>query len=89
VLVGTLRNVARTHGQDVHLVVTAEHVTLTVTDDGVGMLPETGRRGLKNIDERARGMGGTLDVGPGPHGGTRLVWRVPLPALDAAHGASP
>ncbi|WP_328392539.1 GAF domain-containing protein [Streptomyces sp. NBC_00390] len=86
VLVEALSNVAR-HARaaavDVHLVVTAEQLTLTVTDDGVGIPPGAGRSGLKNINERARAMGGTLDVGPGPRGGTQLVWRVPLPAPDS------
>jgi signal transduction histidine kinase len=53
-------------------------LVVTVTDDGVG-LPTGGRRsGLANLDERAAALGGSFDAGRLPHGGTRLVWRVPL-----------
>ncbi|GAA2837205.1 GAF domain-containing protein [Nonomuraea rubra] len=55
-----------------------ERLTLVVTDNGVGV-GEAGRRsGLRNIEERARGLGGTahLDVPDG--GGTCLRWQVPL-----------
>ncbi|WP_059006465.1 sensor histidine kinase [Streptomyces specialis] len=51
---------------------------LAVVDDGTGV-PEGGRRsGLRNLAERAQGLGGSLTTGPGPSGGTRLEWRVPL-----------
>ncbi|WP_438268016.1 GAF domain-containing protein [Kitasatospora purpeofusca] len=54
-------------------------LTLTVTDDGVG-LPEGGRRsGLTNLAERATALGGTFTADRRPGGGTELVWRVPLP----------
>ncbi|MFX4291909.1 GAF domain-containing protein [Streptomyces bohaiensis] len=55
-------------------------VRLTVADDGVG-LPEGEERrsGLRNIGQRARSLGGTVDFGPGPHGrGTTVVWEVPI-----------
>ncbi|MFF3110951.1 GAF domain-containing protein [Kitasatospora sp. NPDC057904] len=55
-------------------------LTLTVTDDGVG-LPEGGRRsGLANLADRASALGGTFTARTRPEGGTELVWRVPLPA---------
>ncbi|MEU5383005.1 GAF domain-containing sensor histidine kinase [Kitasatospora cineracea] len=54
------------------------HVALTVQDDGVG-IPAQGRRsGLRNLDERARALGGTLAVTNPPTGGTVLNWTVPL-----------
>jgi signal transduction histidine kinase len=56
---------------------------LEVTDDGVGM-PE-GRRagvGLSSMRERAEELGGTCDVDPNPHGGTRVLARVPLPISE-------
>jgi signal transduction histidine kinase len=56
---------------------------LEVTDDGVGM-PE-GRRagvGLSSMRERAEELGGTCDVDPNPHGGTRVLARLPLPISD-------
>ncbi len=54
-------------------------VTLTVTDDGVGIPPgRTRRSGLRNLRDRARSLGGDAWVGPGPDGnGTTLTWRVP------------
>ncbi|WP_159942903.1 sensor histidine kinase [Nocardiopsis sp. FR6] len=53
-------------------------VTVEVEDDGTG-LPEEGRRsGLRNLADRASALGGTFEAGPGPLGGTRLHWSVPL-----------
>ncbi|MFB7469636.1 GAF domain-containing protein [Kitasatospora sp. NPDC056184] len=53
-------------------------VTLTVTDDGVGV-PAGGRRsGLRNLSERADRTGGTFELLPAEGGGTRLVWQAPL-----------
>ncbi|MFB4262159.1 GAF domain-containing protein [Nonomuraea sp. GTA35] len=56
-----------------------ERLTLVVTDNGVGV-GEAGRRsGLRNIEERARGLGGTAHLdAPDDGGGTRLRWQVPL-----------
>ncbi|MFJ2782017.1 GAF domain-containing protein [Kitasatospora sp. NPDC087315] len=54
-------------------------LTLTVTDNGLG-LPEDGRRsGLANLAERAVELGGTFSARARPGGGTELAWRVPLP----------
>ncbi|MFE6910805.1 sensor histidine kinase [Streptomyces erythrochromogenes] len=54
-------------------------VVLTVSDDGAG-IPAQGRRsGLRNLDERARGVGGSFSVESPQEGGSRLVWRAPLP----------
>ncbi|MFJ4677977.1 GAF domain-containing protein [Kitasatospora sp. NPDC088783] len=53
-------------------------VALTVQDDGVG-IPAQGRRsGLRNLEERARTLGGSLAVTAPPAGGTVLNWTVPL-----------
>ncbi|MFG2715608.1 GAF domain-containing protein [Streptomyces goshikiensis] len=55
-------------------------LTVTVTDDGIG-LPDGGRRsGLRNLAERAEKLGGSMAVagrGAGERG-THLEWRVPL-----------
>lgn len=53
-------------------------VTLTVTDDGVGLPPSGHRSGLRNLAERADRAGGSFDLGPAEGGGTRLVWGAPL-----------
>ncbi|MFJ1704993.1 GAF domain-containing protein [Kitasatospora sp. NPDC088346] len=54
-------------------------LVLTVTDDGAGLPPGGPRSGLANLAERAERRGGSFLAGPGPDGGTRLDWRVPLP----------
>ncbi|MFB7667717.1 GAF domain-containing protein [Kitasatospora sp. NPDC056138] len=81
VLEEALSNVARHAGAgrvEVSLSAGAE-LAVTVTDDGVG-LPEGGRRsGLANLAERAAALGGSFDAHALPHGGTELLWRVPLP----------
>ncbi|GAA1570590.1 MULTISPECIES: sensor histidine kinase [Streptomyces] len=87
VLREALANVAR-HARaahaDVSVVADDGLLTVTVTDDGVG-LPAGGRRsGLRNLGVRAARLGGRMDVAArdrGPGGaprGTRLVWQVPL-----------
>lgn len=56
-------------------------LALLVVDDGVG-LPAGGRRsGLRNLADRAAGLGGTFEVRAAADGGTELNWRVPLPAV--------
>jgi len=82
VLGEALSNAARHSGArmvDVHLRLAEGELTVTVTDDGRG-LPDgvDTRSGLKNIEERALALGGTLTLGPGPECGTRLEWRVPV-----------
>jgi signal transduction histidine kinase len=81
VLAEALSNVAR-HAKAAHVDVCVEvddgELTVTVTDDGVG-LPAGGRHsGLRNLAERAERLGGRLDAAAGPDGGTRLEWRVPV-----------
>ncbi|MEU5541498.1 GAF domain-containing protein [Streptomyces sioyaensis] len=82
VLGEALSNIARhAHATtaDISLVVRGGSLTLTVEDDGVGM-PRYGRRsGLSNLAKRAESLGGTMTVEAPPEGGTRLVWRAPLP----------
>jgi signal transduction histidine kinase len=84
-----LSNVARhANATEVHVSVSVEEtattgrpttLTLTITDNGVG-LPEGGRRsGLRNLDERAQALGGGFTARRGPVSGTVLVWRVPVP----------
>ncbi|WP_455568608.1 hypothetical protein [Streptomyces inhibens] len=54
--------------------------------DGTGRgqgegIPRDGRRsGLNNLAKRAESMGGEMAIEVPPAGGTRLVWREPLPA---------
>ncbi|QEU76850.1 GAF domain-containing protein [Streptomyces nitrosporeus] len=84
----TLSNAAR-HARatrvEVSLRATADEIVLTVTDDGVG-IPDGGRRsGLRNLAERAAGVGGRSAVERPDGGGSRIVWCAPLapaPALS-------
>ena len=86
-LLGALRealaNVAKhAHADRVEVLVAVEHgsVLLQVTDDGVGVPNELGRRsGLINLAERAARYGGSCTLTPGANGGSVLTWRVPLP----------
>jgi signal transduction histidine kinase len=56
-------------------------VTLTVTDNGIGFLPEPERKGigLLGIRERLALLGGQLQILPGTPQGTRLQATIPLP----------
>ncbi len=58
---------------DVH-----DALTITVTDNGVGMRDTTRSSGLANLRARAEARGGSMTVGPGEKRGTRLRWSVPL-----------
>ncbi|WP_329361800.1 GAF domain-containing protein [Streptomyces sp. NBC_00669] len=81
VLGEALSNVARHAGASavrVSLKAASGTLTLTVCDDGVGIAPRVPRSGLRNLAERAQGLGGSFQVGPAPERGTRLLWRVPL-----------
>jgi signal transduction histidine kinase len=56
-----------------------ERLTPVVTGNGVGVGTAGRRSGLRNIEERARGLGGTAHLdAPDDGGGTRLRWQVPL-----------
>ncbi len=78
----SLSNVAR-HARashvDVALTVDGSVVRLTVTDDGIGIGPDAGRRsGLANLAERAASVGGTFTHSPGVDRGTVVEWVAPL-----------
>jgi signal transduction histidine kinase len=69
---------AKADRADVSLVVDDHWVTLTVTDDGVGLTADGHRSGLANLDARARTLGGTFTAQGAPEGGTEVSWRVPV-----------
>ena len=82
-----LTNVARHAGArrvTVRVVATPEQVKLVVEDDGRGFasseIPED-RHGLVGMNERARMLGGSLDVQSSPGAGTRVEVTVPLEKL--------
>jgi signal transduction histidine kinase len=83
VLREALSNAVR-HSRAGTIVVTVEagvDLVIDVVDDGVGFPPGVARSGLLGIERRAARRGGVLNVTPGPEGGTRLTWRVPLTQL--------
>ena len=63
----------------------ADQLVVTVTDNGRGVEPRASAargngegQGLRNMQERAASLDGWFHIGPGPGGGTRIEWRVPL-----------
>ena len=81
VLREALSNVARhANARNVRVAVAVnDDITLTVSDDGVGVPDEVlGGRGLANIVERARRLGGDANFRAQATGGSLLVWRVPV-----------
>jgi signal transduction histidine kinase len=59
----------------------AGHLTISVADDGRGFDAAVARgSGLTNMEDRAAALGGRLDVGPDPTGGTLVVAELPLDA---------
>ncbi|MGA2036210.1 MAG: GAF domain-containing sensor histidine kinase [Acidimicrobiales bacterium] len=72
---------ARASSVEVHVKVDEDFLVLRVIDDGVGIDPAVdtaGGRGLANLAERAKLLGGGFDVGRLPQGGTELSWHVKL-----------
>jgi signal transduction histidine kinase len=70
------------HGQAGEIIVTVEagnDLIVDVLDNGVGLPADVARSGLLGVERRATECDGTATLTPGPKGGTRLTWRVPLP----------
>ncbi|MEV6007965.1 GAF domain-containing protein [Streptomyces sp. NPDC051976] len=75
---------ARATTTEVSILVAGGTLTVTVTDNGVGLPANAVRSGLRNLAVRAERLGGRFEAGPGPAGGTRLLWQVPLaPTWDS------
>ena len=78
-----LSNIARhadASAADVTVTVTSGHLTLRVSDEGVGYHPAPGHRssGIDNMLVRAEALGGTFSIADRPEGGTVVTWDVPL-----------
>jgi signal transduction histidine kinase len=75
-----LSNAARHSGaSEVDVTVTADdELVLVVRDNGVGITPGGRRSGLRNLEDRAAALGGSMVTRPAEGGGTELIWRVPL-----------
>src|SRR5215210_6075962 len=78
-----LTNVAK-YAQAEHATVrvlrAAEHVEVTVTDDGVGGADQRAGSGLRGLADRVEALGGQLEVRSPPGGGTTMAARIPLGA---------
>lgn len=53
-------------------------LSLTVTDDGIGIGATDRESGLRNTRERAEELGGTLTITPASPHGTCFAWSIPL-----------
>ncbi|WP_041782898.1 GAF domain-containing sensor histidine kinase [Mycolicibacterium chubuense] len=61
------------------LVTVGDDLTVEVVDNGRGIGPDVTGSGLINLRRRADDVGGSFAVDAPAGGGTRLVWRAPLP----------
>jgi signal transduction histidine kinase len=76
-----LSNVARhAHATraEIEVVVDGSSLHLTVLDDGVGLRDHVRHSGLRNARERARLLGGDLELSPAQPHGLVLHWHAPL-----------
>ncbi|MSQ06322.1 MAG: sensor histidine kinase [Dehalococcoidia bacterium] len=73
---------------EVHLAFQQGEVLLQVADDGKGFVieGEHGGHGLSNLSERARELGGRLDIASGPGQGTCVTLTLPSPMTAAKSG---
>jgi two-component system sensor histidine kinase UhpB len=55
-------------------------ILLSIADNGRGIAPEDRRKpqsfGLRGMNERARALGGTLDLAPAPGGGALVTIKI-------------
>ncbi|WP_353808576.1 sensor histidine kinase [Agromyces sp. SYSU T00194] len=85
-----VRKHARATRASIEVAASAREVVLTVLDDGVGPGEDPGAAGgfgVAGMRDRVALVGGTLQIEPGPAGGTALTVTVPLGAAtpEAAH----
>jgi signal transduction histidine kinase len=85
----SLTNIGRHAGAthvDVLLASDADHLTMTISDNGRGFVPcaaeAGGSLGLLGMRERARIAGGTLEIDSAPGCGTLIVVKVPAGTAD-------
>jgi signal transduction histidine kinase len=76
-----LTNAVRHSGGDaatVRLSYDPDALTIEVDDDGQAAAAPRPGNGMAGMTERARALGGTLDAGPRPGGGFRILARLPI-----------
>ena len=90
----SLTNIARhAHARNAWVLLATDDdgIRLEIEDDGRGFtsedLAKSRSLGLKGMRERVSYVGGTLEVGPAPRGGTRVALRVPLNSRRERSGA--
>lgn len=77
-LTNVFKHAGRHAHTDVRVGVEPDVLTIEVTDTGVGgKVPVASGYGIVGMRERAQLLGGTLDAGPGRHGGFRVRARLP------------
>lgn len=88
-----VRRHARAASVRVTLSADAEALHLLIEDDGAGFDPTSQRRdeqfGLRNMETRARLIGGDLTLDSHPGGGTRIDVRVPMGRLASVSRSMP
>ena len=74
----TLTNVAK-HAKaseaTVDIVLAGDELTVTVTDDGVGVTEPARSSGIANLRDRAERRGGSFELGSGPSQGSIARWK--------------
>jgi signal transduction histidine kinase len=65
------------HAATVRLCYGPDALTIEVDDDGQAAAPPRPGNGVAGMTERARALGGTLNAGPRPGGGFRVLARLP------------
>jgi signal transduction histidine kinase len=76
-----LSNAIRHSGADaisVSVGVVKGRVTVVITDNGAGFDEPEKRRGLANLEDRARMLDGECTITSAPDAGTSLEWSVPV-----------
>jgi signal transduction histidine kinase len=73
---------ARAASANVDVTGNANHLIVTVSDDGVGFEPSRPREGLglRGLDERVKELGGTMRIAGSAGQGTTLTIDIPIPA---------
>lgn len=74
-----------------HLAAPSGRLEVIVADDGVGTATAQRRSGLRNLEQRARELGGRCAVASPVEGGrgARVSWSVPLPGGEPGTGRPP